>query len=713
MALSKHVLGQFKNQLGKAGCAAAVALAFIAAPAAANCLTMGAADNTISTDCAASARDSTKVGNQQGVAAFNAARAHIRAARASAVPTASFVEAVTWTRESEVKLPDADLVKPDYGKNNFKQLGYSSWRTIKNTWPKLRDGFRYDRMMTLVDAYEGLAKSTPFASNAVCVSTDDCRTKALSVMSGAGEDLVKVFTPTTAADGDARFNAFYFRRAQLLEDRNGPADASSAISDYLKVMESKRNEHKVEATDKFEALTLRLGGENLALTNGTAWDRAIDFYTTALKAGKRTGLAYSGIGQAHLKYCESQVLAGQDRIARCLRAADAFESAAKSVGGDPGVYQTGAGKAYAIAATQMGRERPNDPAIAEYNRRSAAAYAASGTSAGLLERARVQKSIAPDEALKAYREYVALETGYADWFAESWQTSVGPQFAQKVAGLNSTARGNIGDAILEMYQTRISRSPVRKDVGISLLGAALLAKTELPDAALELGKLHMEAPANLNDAKWAFDRVVASTSGPSGALTPERQKMRAEGLYQLSRIEAEKSGSPTAAKTTKDGLDKAREALSLNSVDPRFRKAACIAYMVRYTYTVADQGNVGFCSGIGGAEGQLLLGFFSLRAAQESPTEAKRKAWFDSARAAFENGRTLVAPTPVGGTPEKFDSQWPKTPSPLPIDLLLRYGRAWASSCAGAGSVELEGVSGTERELAKAQLNFYGINRCR
>jgi hypothetical protein len=703
VAQFNSVLKRLRKRLLKSGLASVAAVILIAAPAAANCLDLAAPASAISTNCKKSAQNEGLKSYQRGIAAFNTARALLASASSSSGSANVYAEAATWIDESYRGLSDTSLMSP-----NRETLGLSSgeWRK----WQKApRAGFQFDRKMALATALKGLALADPFVSGPVCASKRDCLNKAITQLES--DSIPAPFAAQGKAQGDWRYNEFYYQRASLYVERGDISDADRAIDDFRKVLNSSRPERRSDAGPALEQLALRLATESLA-RGGTSINQAIRFFTIARDARPDNAAANVGLGESYLYFCRDSTSTAAQRLPNCLSASDAFKGALAAPGAYQLEVQLGIGEALLAAANQQQILNPRDPSISRYRQESSDAYARAaglggGNALAKLQLARALQATQPDRAFEAFRDYVGFELSYPDWFDAGAGSVVGTQFQQKVSAIgNGETRRNIGEAALAMYKLRPSPDGLRKEVGISLLNAALQAQPMLADASSELGKLHLIPPVDRIAARLAFNGVINSTGGPNGPPATGREKMRAEAFYQLSRIEAETAGSPTRASTTPLGLKHALDAFTLDSAEPRYKKAACIAYIVTFKYTVADPGNASWCSGNSGADGQLLLGMYHLRVARTAPA-AKKKQIREEARRAFRQGQALV-PSPDEGSPViEFKSEWPNAPAEMSVRRLLDYGEAVVDFCDGT-SVRLP-MPNSEVARASGQFGFFGV----
>ena len=111
--------------------------------------------------------------------------------------------------------------------------------------------------------------------------------------------------------------------------------------------------------------------------------------------------------------------------------------------------------------------------------------------------------------------------------------------------------------------------------------------------------------------------------------------------------------------------------------------------------TAEDPGNASWCSGIGGADGQLL-------------PASRRNALRDEAQSAFIQGKGLVAQ--AADASPVFVSDWPSAPASMSIATLLEVGRAKAIACNGA-SVNLA-LSPADISAASSQFDFFQVGAC-
>jgi hypothetical protein len=677
-----------------------------AAPSTAGCLDIGAPESTISQQCEAVAASPSLKGYEAGIASYNAARAYLSDAAGKTDASSQYAKAAELVDKSFTRLTDVALLSADRGMLGFSKREWRKWQKAPLT------GFRFDRSLSYASALEGLASAAPFVATTVCSSQQDCRSKALTRL--ASEDIAAPFAPRGSAQGDWRYNEFYFRRGALYQGRGQLADTDLAIDNFKIVLASRRAERKADAATALESLALKVADENRA-RGGMSLVQAVKYYSVALVAKSDSGRAHEGLGQSYLQLCRDSTTSPAQRVTDCLSSRNAFEAAKGLAGTDQTAIYLGLGESNSVAAAELAKVSPGDGNILLYKQASVDAYAqaasgSGGNASAQLLLANALKATQPDRASEAYRQYVAMQLGYTDWIAADWQSPVGPLFQQKVNALPSLGdRRSVADAIMTLYETRSTTGGLRKDVALSLLNAALIAQPSLIEASLKVGRLHLAPPANWTAANMAFLNVVNSTGGPNGPPSVGREKERAEAFYELGRAEALKSSTSTRAQTSAAGTKYARDAFSLDGADVRHKKAACLSYIVTFTPTAADPGNASWCSGIGGADGQFLLGMYYLRIAQTAPT-SRRNALRDEAQGAFIQGKGLVAQATGSGAPSIFESDWPKAPPAMSIATLLEFGRAKAIACNGA-SLNLA-LSPADLNAAASQFDFFQVGAC-
>ncbi len=694
----------FKSHAVRAVLAASAAIGAIAAPAAADCVDLGAKLAAISKSCETTAASPSLTGFQAGIAYFNAARAYLVAAPADVSPSTEYAKAATLIDQSRSRLPDDAM-----------------FSNMKKSQKSQRDAFRFDRALAYATALESIAVATPFIDTSYCYSRQDCLTKALDrVQSDA---IAAPFAPSGAIKGDPRYNEFFYRRGSLYAARNEALDADPAIENFKKVLNSARTERKTEARPALEKLAMKLGDENRA-RGGISISQAIRYYTDALVARPNSAPAQMGLAKSYLQLCKELSAKPVQGPENCVLAAKAFETAGKAQDAVAVDVNLGAGEAYAEAA--KAREKLNgsgDANVAIYRQASAAAYrrAASpeggGSAKAKLEYARAMQAAGSSLAAEAFRDYVGAELVYPGWFAADWQSAVGADFQKKLNAVSgSEARRNIADAMMVMYKTRSASGGIRKDIGLSLLSAALLAQPSLADASLEAGRLHLLSPASLADADRAFMAVISSTGGLNGPASPGREKIRAEAFYQLSKSEAQTATTSALAQTSTAGAKYARDASTLDGAELKYKKAACLALIATYRASSADSANSGWCSGISGADGQLLLGMYYLRVARAAPN-SKKSGLLDQAKLAFAQGMGLVPGATAASLPPTFETDWPNAPSPMSIATLLDFGGARADVCKGVANgvtnnVDLRHISKSEIARASSLFSFFQVGSC-
>ncbi|KJS38208.1 MAG: hypothetical protein VR74_06215 [Hyphomonas sp. BRH_c22] len=683
----------------------ALAMPAYAAPSTAGCLEISAPESKISQQCESIAASPSLKGYEAGIASFNAARAYLGQASGAANSTGHFVKAAELLSTSFNRLTDTDLLSPDRGTLGFSKKEWKKWQKAPLA------GFRFDRSLAYASALEGLANAAPFVATSVCSSQQDCRSKALTRL--ASEEIAAPFAPRGSAQGDWRYNEFYFRRGALYQARGQLADTDMAIDNFKTVLSSRRPERKSDAAIAMEAMALRVADENRA-RGGMSLGQAIKYYSVALVAKPDSGRAQEGLGQSYLQLCRETSTTPAQRVTDCLSARNAFDAAKGLAGADQTLVFLGLGESLSVAAAELAKVSPGDGNILLYKQASVDAYAQAASGSGGNAKAQLMlanalKATQPDRASEAYRQYVAMELAYPDWIAADWQSPVGPLFQQKVFALPSLEdRRSVAEAIMALYEARSVTNGLRKDVALSLLNAALAAQPSLIEASLKVGRLHLAPPANGAAANTAFLNVVNATGGPNGPPSVGREKERAEAFYELGRAEALKSSSATRAQTSAAGIKYARDAFSLDGAEVRYKKAACLSYIVTFTPTAADPGNASWCSGIGGADGQFLLGMYYLRIAQTAPT-SRRNALRDEAQSAFIQGKGLIGQT-AGGPVTVFESDWPKAPPAMSIATLLEFGRAKAIACNGA-SVNLA-LPPADVNAAASQFDFFQVGAC-
>ena len=698
--------GRFKIGLATLGLLSVLAAPAYAAPSTAGCLDFAAPESKISLQCEAVAGSPSLKGYEAGIAAFNAARAYLSQASGTTNSSGQFVKAAALVNTSFNRLSDAALMSSDRGTLGFSKREWKKWQKAPLT------GFRYDRSLAYVSALEGLANATPFVATTACSSQQDCYSKALARLES--DEIAAPFAPRGSAQGDWRYNEFYFRRGALYRARGQLADTDQAIDNFKVVLGSRRSERKADAAQAVETLALAVADENRA-RGGMSLSQAIKYYSVALVARPGSGRAQEGLGQSYLQLCREATTTPAQRVTDCLSARNAFESAKGLVGADQTLVLLGLGESLSVAASELAKVNPADGNILLYKQGSVDAYAQAASGSGgnakaQLSLANALKATQPERASEAFRQYVAMELAYPSWIASDWQSPVGPLFQQKLSALSSMDdRRSVAEAIMTLYETQSAAGGLRKDVALSLLNAALAAQPSLIGASLKVGRLHLAPPANWMAANMAFLNVVNATGGANGPPAVGREKERAEAFYELGRAEALKDSTSTRAQTSAAGIKYARDAFSLDGAETRYKKAACLSYIVTFTPTAADPGNASWCSGIGGADGQFLLGMYYLRIAQTAPT-SRRNALRDEAQGAFIQGKGLVTQTAGSSMMPLFVSDWPKAPPAMSIATLLEFGRAKAIACNGA-SVNLA-LSPADISAASSQFDFFQVGSC-
>jgi hypothetical protein len=698
-------VGRLTSAIAMLGLLFALAMPADAGPSTAGCLEIAAPESRISQQCETIAASPSLKGYEAGIASFNAARAYLGEAFGAASPAGQFVKAAELLNTSFNRLTDTDVLSPDRGTLGFSKKEWRKWQKAPLA------GFRFDRSLAYVSALEGLANAVPFVATPVCSSQQDCRSKALARL--ASDEIAAPFAPRGSAQGDWRYNEFYFRRGALYQSRGQLADTDMAIDNFKTVLASRRSERKADAANALEALALRVADENRA-RGGMSLGQAIKYYSVALVARPDSGRAQEGLGQSYLQLCRETSTTPAQRVTDCLSARNAFDAAKGLAGADQTLVFLGLGESLSVAAAELAIVSPGDGNILLFKQASVDAYAQAASGSGGHAKAQLMlanalKATQPDRASEAFRQYVAMQLAYPDWIAADWQSPVGPLFQQKVFALASLEdRRSVAEAIMALYETRSAANGLRKDVALSLLNAALAAQPSLIEAALKVGRLHLAPPANGAAANTAFLNVVNATGGPNGPPSVGREKERAEAFYELGRAEALKSSSAARAQTSAAGLRYARDAFSLDGAEVRYKKAACLSYIVTFTPTAADPGNASWCSGIGGADGQFLLGMYYLRIAQTAPG-SRRNALRDEAQSAFIQGKGLIGQT-AGGPVTVFESDWPKAPPAMSIATLLEFGRAKAIACNGA-SVNLA-LPPADVNAAASQFDFFQVGAC-
>ncbi len=698
--------GRFKIGLATLGLLSVLAAPVYAAPSTAGCLEFGSPESKISLQCEAVAGRPSLKGYEAGIAAFNAARAYLSQASGTTSSSGQFVKAAELVNTSFNRLSDVALMSPDRGTLGFSKREWKKWQKAPLT------GFRYDRSLAYVSALEGLANATPFVATTACSSQQDCFSKALARLEN--DDIAAPFAPRGSAQGDGRYNEFYFRRGTLYRTRGQLADTDQAIDNFKLVLSSRRSERKADAAQAVETLALAVADENRA-RGGMSLSQAIKYYSVALAAKPGSGRAQEGLGQSYLQLCREATTTPAQRVTDCLSARNAFESAKGLVGADQTLVLLGLGDSLSVAAAELAKVSPGDGNILLYKQGSVDAYAQAASGSGGNAKAQLSLAIAfkstqPERASEAFRQYVAMELAYPSWIASDWQSPVGPLFQQKVSALSSIDdRRSVAEAIMTLYETQSAAGGLRKDVALSLLNAALTAQPSLIGASLKVGRLHLAPPANWMAANMAFLNVVNATGGTNGPPAVGREKERAEAFYELGRAEALKDSTSARAQTSAAGIKYARDAFSLDGAEARYKKAACLSYIVTFKPTAADPGNASWCSGIGGADGQFLLGMYYLRIAQTAPA-SRRNALRDEAQGAFIQGRGLVTQTAGSSIMPVFASDWPKAPPVMSIATLLEFGRAKAIACNGA-SVNLT-LSPADISAASSQFDFFQVGSC-
>lgn len=706
MTKCERDVGQVHIGIAMLGLLFALAMPAYAAPSTAGCLEIAAPESSISQQCEGVAASPSLKGYEAGVASFNAARAYLNQAHGASNSSSHFAKAAELLNTSFNRLTDAALLSPDRATLGFSKKEWRKWQKAPLT------GFRFDRSLAYASALEGLANAVPFVATNVCSSQQDCRSKALTQLASA--DIAAPFASRGSAEGDGRYNEFYFRRGALYQSRGQLADTDMAIEDYKTVLSSRRTERKANAATALEALALSIADENRA-RGGMSLAQAVKYYSVALVAKPDSGRAHIGLGQSYLQLCRDATTTPAQRVTDCLSARNAFETAKGLTGADQTLVFLGLGESLSVAAAELAKVNPGDSNILLYKQASVDAYAQAASGSGgnanaQLLLANALKTTQPDRASEAYRQYVAMKLAYTDWIAADWQSPVGPLFLQKTNALPTMEdRRNVAEAIMALYETRSATSGLRKDIALSLLNAALAAQPSLIEASLKVGRLHLAPPANWAGANTAFLNVVNATGGPNGPPSVGREKERAEAFYELGRAEALKASSGIRAQTSAAGIKYARDAVSLDGSEIRYKKAACLSYIVTFKPTAADPGNASWCSGIGGADGQYLLGMYYLRIAQTAPM-SRRNTLRDEAQSAFIQGKGLIGQPPAGTPVTVFESDWPKAPTAMSIATLLEFGRAKAIACNGA-SVNLA-LPPADVNAAASQFDFFQVGAC-
>ncbi|KCZ93338.1 hypothetical protein [Hyphomonas johnsonii] len=694
------MLGRIRTIIAITGLTSALAAPAAFADAPKSCIDLGAPATQISTACKETADSRSVQVYKAGIAAYNAARAYLRPSGS----TADYAAAAQLIEASFRQLPDADLLS-----NNKATLGFSKNRDWKRWQKAPRVEFRFDRALDNATALEGLATTTPFRATPVCATSDACLNKAIDRLANA--DIVAPFASANTSDG-GRYNEFYYRRGTLFASRGNPADLDSALDNFRKVLDSQRSERKADAAAALERLALKAADENLAL-GGTSLNQAIRYYGIALAAKPSSWRANKGLGDTYMKLCRDTASTPAQRVPNCLSARSAFDSAKTQASGADlsGVY-VGLGESLGIASAELAKLNPNDPNVVLYSQASIDAYgmaasAGGGNAEAQLALAKALEGSQPAQASDAYRNYVGQKLAYPEWIAAGWQLPVASQFQQKLNMVSAgTDRRNIAEAILAIY--RLQKGSLNHSVKLSLLEAARAAQPSMNDASIEIGKLYLKPPANYGAAYKAFHDVILATGGDNGPPSAGQEATRAEAFYQLSRVEAAKL-SVTTAQTSDSGVDYAQKAFSLNGGEVRYKKAACLAYITTFKVTRDKPATASWCSGIGGSDGQLLLGMYFLRVAQTAPM-SQRNGLRDEAQTAFIQGLRLVPQAVPPAKPEVFKSEWPGADDSMPMTTLLEYGRGKSIACNGA-SLNLP-LTPEEIGEAEKQFKFFQLGPC-
>jgi tetratricopeptide (TPR) repeat protein len=396
-----------------------------------------------------------------------------------------------------------------------------------------------------------------------------------------------------------------------------------------------------------DALRLILEDADRALAEKSTagYERAIDRYRSAGADSRYRLNAYTGLGNAYLGLATAGAGSQTDNYrnaSACFLQASALASAgeAKAAAHDGRAEALMALHTLAVPPPQ-GADRYIVAAIAEYD--DAVDANATATRRFNLGRAYLQDNRRDDAARQ-------FELG----------VSLAPQGRQRAEALV---------ALADIVGAGVPPAAEADDRALQALVDAVAADSTYTMARAKLGARFFER-SNFSRARAELTPVVDPNAQVDASA-------RAEANYYLSVIDSLDSTSNTSLESA---VTRAEEAVRLGGGVPRFRRQACLAYIVRGRPTsgddpmgrlVADLANR--CQGDVSPEGRLLSGMSYLRLAQypnaagNSTTALTR---FRSARTEFEQG---LAAAPTGGRVESRMLAWPGQRA-ISVRDLLEFG---------------------------------------
>jgi tetratricopeptide (TPR) repeat protein len=425
-------------------------------------------------------------------------------------------------------------------------------------------------------------------------------------------------------------------------------------------------QNRTSSRDAGAALQISFDFAETALrSNPPNYADAIRGYETAAAAENLRLRAYSGLGEAYLGQANYQ------------RASDCYVAAASQAERDGAPTQRAnahEGRAKALSALNSADARVRAAVVSELQ--SAIRYGDTAERQFALGGA-YASDFQTENAIAAYR--AGLARGTTDRSVEA------------------AAGAALGKLLLDSN---------RSTEALPVLEAALLDNPNSLEVNAMIGRLYFAraGSGDMDAARTAFTRVISPSATTAGGSTQETALARAEAYYHLSVIATQ--GSPTPA-----GLEEAIRNADSAGAEPRYRRQACLARIMRGGEWVMGDANARACDFGTTPEGYLFRGVFQVRWAQQieaTNVNARRAAeWREhvsAAESAFSNG--LRAATDRSAT-----IALPGQPGDVRIGDLLEYG----SSVIARGCLGLSQLAVDSQVEASGRSFFarYNANNCR
>ncbi|MBK8838602.1 MAG: hypothetical protein IPO30_07895 [Hyphomonadaceae bacterium] len=635
-------------------------------------------------DCSATAEDPNEKGGNQAIAAYNAARAYIGIADGQ--PTASAANYVAAVRSINRSL--------DRLRNDHPDLTRIAKANDKNDAAIVlaNQKFRYGRVFDLGRAYAGLAQSDPPATaqstGGLCAGKAGCLTEAVRQLES--RDVATAFAndPT-----DVRYDEFVLLRASTYAQLGLAADGGKARADFEEIVRraGMPGRGQIVAKAKVELAKIYVRDGQLALLGQNAANLgiAIDSFQKALGVDPNALEAKLGLGRAYAALAVSSATGKREAY---ISASGAYESAATTA------MDRGLVKEQAEAREGRGQ------ALFELSRISAASGGSDAT--GLLQQAIDEYTVAaglePNNAERQLKLARALErAGQFVGADRAFETAVG------LLGPGPL----LSDALLELAAVKSKLPNAGPEVIRATYEKARAANPQSARPSFEIGMSYFKQGGLANAAK-EFQQVIDRTGGVTGIPQSGELQLKADAHYYLSLIEARQAGSGPLSAAAVANADRA---VLVGAPNPP-RNFACLAHIVRGGKSVTDDGMSNWCSGNDGRpEGLLLRGMFYLRQAQIA-SQTARPILRDSAQFAFNQGlneikRLAAAPVSSDASALQITFEWPGSPMPPSVQVLLDYGKAVVVGC-GSPQTALTTLSAADAAAAETFFKFYRVYDC-